>query len=330
MAFDNKSLDDYNTVAERLEKWRADHPEGRTRPIPPTGLYDVVRIPNAWCVRCKGAQVVKDGRDWKKCPRCQGSGVRADYEPQEDVFIVYAAAARRDAADAEPGVGMAWEQYPGRTPYTAGSELMNAETSAIGRALIAANAADARKGVATADEIRNRQAERDEGGQDPRARNKPLDVPPKRLRGKQTPAKTTGSEHEQLRDGAVTFAPGDGPVQRVRGSDPDPDGDLWAGQPPGEFKATMAYDTAPGSADIKILKTIHVQLTSLGIKDRAAQLSRLEAMVNGPLDGPHKADDGTTRTSKNLSRAEAHDVWERLAVELNAGAVQDAAEVDAP
>jgi hypothetical protein len=36
-----------------------------------------------------------------------------------------------------PGIGMAWEPFPGRTPYTKASELMNAETStAVNRVLL--------------------------------------------------------------------------------------------------------------------------------------------------------------------------------------------------
>ena len=59
---------------------------------------------------------------------------------------------------------MAWEPFPGRTPYTFNSELMNAETSAQGRAIVAALAADTRKGVASQEEVRNRAAERDADG----------------------------------------------------------------------------------------------------------------------------------------------------------------------
>lgn len=60
-----------------------------------------------------------------------------------------------------PGIGVAWEPFPGRTPYTKDSELMNAETGAWGRAIMAALAADAKKGIASAQEVRNRSADRD-------------------------------------------------------------------------------------------------------------------------------------------------------------------------
>ena len=164
MAFDDSSLDDYNDVASRLTELRDKYPDGRLRPADEAMPYHVVRIPCGWCVKCKGNRQIKGRGGWGDCPRCQGSGVRREDEPHEDVFIVYAAAALRDAGDAKPGIGMAWEPYPGRTPYTALSELQNAETSAWGRALQAAGIADARKGVASQEEIRNRAAERDEDG----------------------------------------------------------------------------------------------------------------------------------------------------------------------
>lgn len=76
-------------------------------------------------------------------------------------YIVVVACAYRSPNDAKPGVGMAQEQIPGRTPYTKGSELQNAETSAWGRAIVAALAADTKKGVASAEEVRNRRAEQE-------------------------------------------------------------------------------------------------------------------------------------------------------------------------
>jgi hypothetical protein len=72
-------------------------------------------------------------------------------------FIHYTAAAYRTPDDARPGIGTAWEPFPGPTNFTRDSELMNAETSAWGRAIIAAGAADAKR-VASANEVANRQA----------------------------------------------------------------------------------------------------------------------------------------------------------------------------
>lgn len=71
-------------------------------------------------------------------------------------WVVYTAAAYRTPDDQCPGIGTAWEPVPGKTPFTRDSEVMVAETSAWGRALIATLAVDSRKGVASADEIANR------------------------------------------------------------------------------------------------------------------------------------------------------------------------------
>lgn len=57
--------------------------------------------------------------------------------------------------------GTAWEQFPGKTPYTRDSEAMNAETSAVGRALGFLNIGITGS-LASADEVRNRTAERDQ------------------------------------------------------------------------------------------------------------------------------------------------------------------------
>lgn len=70
------------------------------------------------------------------------------------VGLTIQAKAYRTPDDPRPGVGTAFEFYPGKTPYTKGSEVQNAETSAWGRALIAVGAADATHGIASADEVR--------------------------------------------------------------------------------------------------------------------------------------------------------------------------------
>jgi hypothetical protein len=74
-------------------------------------------------------------------------------------FIAVKALCYRTRKDENPGVGLAWEPFPGKTPYTRDSELQNAETSAWGRAIVAALASDTKQGVASADEVRNRRAE---------------------------------------------------------------------------------------------------------------------------------------------------------------------------
>jgi hypothetical protein len=120
----------YIDVATRLAEFREKHPGGSLQPADLSQPYRIEQI-------------------------------------GEQTYIVVVAAAFRTADDARPGVGMAYEVFPGRTPYTKGSELQNAETSAWGRAIVAALAADTRQGVASADEVRNRTAERGTGRRDP-------------------------------------------------------------------------------------------------------------------------------------------------------------------
>lgn len=72
-------------------------------------------------------------------------------------WIVYTAAAFRTPDDIRPGLGTAWEPIPGPTNFTRDSEVQNAETAAWGRAIVAVLAADTRKGIASSEEVRNRQ-----------------------------------------------------------------------------------------------------------------------------------------------------------------------------
>ncbi len=115
----NFEMDGYNDVASRIQEFRDKYPTGSL------------------------SQVALDfkekfgGKDW----------------------IVYTAAAYRTPDDPQPGIGTAWEQVPGKTPFTRDSELQNAETAAWGRALIAVGAADAKKGIASREEIQNRAAD---------------------------------------------------------------------------------------------------------------------------------------------------------------------------
>jgi hypothetical protein len=134
MGFDSKGLDDYIDVAARIAEFRVKHPEGSLQPLNPGQPFEIREL----------AGSDKNGKE-----------VRG-------TFIIYTAAAYRSPDDPRPGVGCAYEVFPGRTPYTAGSELQNAETAAWGRAIVAALAADTRAGVASQQEVRNRQAERSE------------------------------------------------------------------------------------------------------------------------------------------------------------------------
>lgn len=83
--------------------------------------------------------------------------LQSELVPCQQGFLAMRAYAYRTPDDPRPGIGHAWEPVPGKTPYTKDSEMMNAETSAWGRAIIAALAADTKKGIASADEIASRQ-----------------------------------------------------------------------------------------------------------------------------------------------------------------------------
>lgn len=114
-------LSSYVDVATRIQMFRERFPNGSLRPLNPEQPYRIETIGDC-------------------------------------TFIVVVAAAYRDASDKAPGVGMAMEAFPGATPYTRGSELQNAETSAWGRAIVAVLAADTRY-VASRDEVESRQAD---------------------------------------------------------------------------------------------------------------------------------------------------------------------------
>lgn len=118
----NFNMDGYNTVPQRIAEFRSKHPEGSLRPVDPLQPYRIESVGNK-------------------------------------TFIVFTAEAYRTPDDPKPGIGTAWEPFPGPTQFTRDSELQNAETSAWGRAIIATLAADASKGVASGEEIRNRNAE---------------------------------------------------------------------------------------------------------------------------------------------------------------------------
>jgi hypothetical protein len=116
--------EDYVDVAARLRIFKEKYPEASLQPVNPLKPVEIVEI-------------------------------------GDRIFLAYAAAAYRTPDDIRPGIGIAWEPFPGKTPYTKDSEAMNVESSAWGRAIVAALAADTKKGIATAEaeEVRNRRAE---------------------------------------------------------------------------------------------------------------------------------------------------------------------------
>lgn len=112
-------MDDYNDVPSRIRQFRDKHPDGSLQAADLSQPYRIETIGN-------------------------------------DTFIIYTAAAFRSPDDPRPGIGIAWEQVPGKTSFTRGSEIQNAETSAWGRAIVAALAADTKR-IASDEEIRGAQ-----------------------------------------------------------------------------------------------------------------------------------------------------------------------------
>jgi hypothetical protein len=73
----------------------------------------------------------------------------------DKVFISVTVQAWRTPDDPVPAQNTAWEIFPGATPFTRGSEMMNASTSALGRVLGFMMSFGPK--MASAEEVRNRQ-----------------------------------------------------------------------------------------------------------------------------------------------------------------------------
>lgn len=223
MAFDKKGLDDYVDVATRITEFRAKYPDGYLAPIPAERPYQIVNI-----------------------------------GPDDKVFIVVVAAAYRQPGDLSPGVGMAWEPFPGRTPYTRDSELMNAETSAWGRAIIALGAADAKRGIASQEEVRNRQADRGD--------NPFTDDATKGSDWK--PAARPNSHQRQRHNARNGPLPDDQWTTEVPTNGPG--ATSGTGQPNG---AASSPEDQPGSSNLDQQRQIAVRLGERGLTSRADKLA---------------------------------------------------------
>jgi hypothetical protein len=92
-------------------------------------------------------ELYPDGRISTEAPKVVEIGDR--------VFLEVRATVLRSPDDPAQVAATAWEPYPGKTAYTRDSEAMNAETSAVGRALGLAGIA-VNRSVSTSDEIENR------------------------------------------------------------------------------------------------------------------------------------------------------------------------------
>ena len=93
------------------------------------------------------------------------------------VFIAVTTRVYRTPDDPTPCQASAYEPFPGRSSFTKDSEAMNAETSAIGRALAAAGIAVS-KSMASANEVRNRTHDRSSSPAPQRDRSAPVEKGP--------------------------------------------------------------------------------------------------------------------------------------------------------
>jgi hypothetical protein len=115
-------LDGYLTVAERIQQLKAKYPDAVLRPFNPAEPFTIKEI----------------------------GGTE---------YIIYTAACYKTPNDPMPAVAVAIEPCVAKSNFTRDSMVMNAETSAWGRAIMAALACDTTAKVASADEVRNRQTD---------------------------------------------------------------------------------------------------------------------------------------------------------------------------
>jgi hypothetical protein len=145
--------------------------------------------------------------------------------------------------------------------------------------------------------------------------NRRMDVPPPNL--PRTPTKTTGADHEQLRDGTVEAGPGDRPATRVK-AEQNGDADPWLDQPPGRFDETPPEERT-GSIDGRQRSQIFAKLTILGITDAAQQRTILGDILRRPVS-----------SRAGLSYRDAETVLKDLTARVEAKeAAEEAAEQDA-
>ena len=264
MAFDSKGLDTYVDVNQRIADFREQYPNGSLQPIDPAHPWEQATV----------------------------TGVAKNGDPFTATMIVYTAAAYRTPDDQRPGIGVAWEVFPGRTPYTLGSELMNAETSAWGRAIVAALASDSKRGVSSREEVRNRRAEHE--GMSPEVvaavvedtnrhhREAEALMAAKAASEPQRKPVRADPEHERLVHSppSPTEGPHPGTTRTRNGM-----GTEWDDQPAGPFDAaSVTPEDVPGSIDSKQRSGIMAALSRLGVKDRDGRLDLVASIVGHPVE----------------------------------------------
>jgi hypothetical protein len=120
MSFD---LGNYVDVPTRIKQLREKHPDAVLRPANPSEPFRIMTIGNR-------------------------------------EFIIYTAACYRSPDDPMPAIAVAAEPVVGSSAFTRNSEVMNAETSAWGRAIMACLAVD-EPHIASREEVQNRRHDAD-------------------------------------------------------------------------------------------------------------------------------------------------------------------------
>lgn len=255
MAFSERSLDDYVDVAQRIADFRELYPHGSLQPADPASPWELATV----------------------------TGYDKNGEQQAQTFVVYVAAAYRTPDDPRPGIGAAWEIWPGRTPYTRGSELMNAETSAWGRAIVAVLASESKQGVASRQEVEARRHERDDGL--PTNRDGSLSRSRTTDEQKEAAGVMTSAQHAEHTALQPKQAEVRGKVTRLK---PDaPPADLWA-----------TKETEPGTLTPEQQRKI---MAAFNGWDRDARIVRIQAIVGRAV-----------QTTNALSYADAQKVLAEL------------------
>jgi hypothetical protein len=269
MPFNERDLSDYVDVAQRIADFREQWPEGSLRPWNPAEPFRFM----------------------------QAQGFNKDGSVEQQSFIVVVAAAYRHGLDDNPGIGMAWEVFPGRTPYTRGSELQNAETSAWGRAIIAIGASDSKRGIASREEVRNRRAEREDG----LPVNKDGSLSRSRTTDEEKAAAGVMTAGQQAAHNALRREGTADTDVRIQVLGATPEGDLWqlgtpasgsvtspgpaaapgggangssggsGGMPAPDAPGTPA-ENRPGTIDAQQIKQLKILYGELGVTDRDKQL----------------------------------------------------------
>jgi hypothetical protein len=122
----------------------------------------------------------------ERAPRIVDAAGKTFVEVQMTVY--------RDASDTVPMLGHAWEEFPGTTPYTRGSEAANAATSCLGR-ILGYMGFGINKSIATQDDVKHREPQHTP--QSPRAAfvaQKPKVVPTVYPSGEAVPDPFTGEQ----------------------------------------------------------------------------------------------------------------------------------------